>query len=237
LQAEQEEAEAARLLAEQEAAEELERARLQAEQEEAEAARLLAEQAEAARLQAEQEAAEELERARLQAEQEEAEAARLLAEQAEAEELERARLKDVQEVGASELKNEGQRDYLVGYVPVFVMKSLFAPVGDDSEKKKLFINVCSHDQIPKSKIIIGLQCPLITQDKNGDDTLVYDICVSSEQFASDEAMEVICSKILNYLNAMLSQEGKGRIDMVYKLPKIKNQFKGSHTASFVRIEL
>ena len=125
-------------------------------------------------------------------------------------------------------------EYLTEYTPVLVMKSLIS-MPSTPNKIKIFLNVCSHKEIPKSKIIIGLNCPQTSKDKNGEDTLVYDVCVSCEQFASDESMEAICSSILTYMNSRLQQEEKGKIDMIYKLPKIKNQFKGSHTARFVSV--
>jgi len=134
-----------------------------------------------------------------------------------------------------EVDGTDSNNLLVDYTPVIVMKSMFT--SDDTTKKKIFINVCSHCDIPMSKVVVGMHCPRSIPDKSGEDTLVYDICVSRDQFSSDESVEAICSKILNYLNAMLSQEKNGRIDMVYKLPKIKNQFKGSHTASFVSLAL
>ena len=131
-------------------------------------------------------------------------------------------------------KGVSHDEFLVEYTPVLVMKSLFSD--DEIDKRKIFLNICSHMAVPKDKIIIGLNCPQIAKDKSGDDTLVYDICVACEQFHNDKSVEGICSTILNFMNSRFNQEGKGgKIDLVYKIPKIKNQFKGSHVAKFVKV--
>jgi hypothetical protein len=255
--AEEAEREAARVAAEEA---EREAARVAAEEAEREAARVAAEEAEreAARV-----AAEEAEReaARVAAEEAEREAARVAAEEAEreaacvaAEEAEREAARDAARVAAldttaaviindgNELKSVTVVDGAMEGVPFAVLKTKCL------DGTKVFVNMCSNNAVMRSEILIGTGCPHDIPDKSGEICIGYDACVSADA-VSEETLrnEVLCGsfifgcltvcymqtyyRVLEFLNTTYS----ANLEELFKLPKIKGNFKGEHTPMFNRI--
>jgi len=98
----------------------------------------------------------------------------------------------------------------------------------NSDGGKVFINMCTHESIPVGKMVTGNNSPHEILDKSGDTCVGYDICVSPEYLTNESLSHEVYHQAIEYLKSTTSLQ----LDEVFKLPKIKGNFKGNHTPRF-----
>eukprot|EP00603_Paraphysomonas_imperforata_P005993 CAMPEP_0114432734 /NCGR_PEP_ID=MMETSP0103-20121206/11316_1 /TAXON_ID=37642 ORGANISM="Paraphysomonas imperforata, Strain PA2" /NCGR_SAMPLE_ID=MMETSP0103 /ASSEMBLY_ACC=CAM_ASM_000201 /LENGTH=386 /DNA_ID=CAMNT_0001602435 /DNA_START=1 /DNA_END=1158 /DNA_ORIENTATION=- len=102
---------------------------------------------------------------------------------------------------------------IISGAPVYVMKSKLS-------SGKVFVNVCCDDSIAISAVILGENCPHAVPDKEGNMSDTYDVCINSQSKDDQFNREIIIH---------INKEYAVELDADVTLPKIKGNFKGSHT--------